>query len=851
MPDFPTGLVTLVFTDIEGSSALWEAHGAAFAPVLNEHNRLLREVAAQRGGVEVKTEGDAFFLVFPDAAEAVRFAVNAQRAIAAHDWNQVLSGLTELRVRIGMHSGSPIVDRHPEGAVDYFGPVVNRAARVGAAGYGGQIVISQATLELAQTALPPDIAWENLGRHRLKGVGEEILWQINQAALPARFPPLKTLSGAKHNLPPAATPFIGRDAEIAAWSGWLRADDTRLVTLLGFGGHGKTRLALQLAEMLVDDFADGVWWIELEEARDNAAMLARIAHELRLHLSPQPTLREQVLEFHRDRHMLLVLDNLEQIPDAGRVVAEILAAGPRVKCLATTRRALEVRHERIAQVSPLPLSDAARLFTERARARVPEFAATPENAATIEELCRRLEGVPLAIELAASRSTVLSPQEMLERLDERFRLLQTRAPDLPPRQRALRGVIDWSYELLGPDDQALFAQLAVFAGGFDMNAAEEVCEEFDVLEGVAELRRHSLLRAEEISGKTRFAMLESVRAYAREKLEAQPDTLALQRRHAAYFLQFALSRDAKLRTPGEAAALRECVAERANWRAAQGWAAAHDHELCARLALALREPLQRLGFWNEARDALRTGLAALDEDTDAALLRAGLRLGLASLAHDTGDAGAESLAESALGEFRALGDVRSEGDALNLLGLLAQGRGESQAAGDCFEKSLALRGPDDHNGRAIALHNLALLAAERGEPSEATRLYEAALAERRAGGDARGQAHTLGNLGALAFNSGDVARARHLYQQSLELRRVLQDRLGIALMLYNLAEIAEGESDWLRAVTLYVHAVHLFRELGSPYAGAPEKALARLEKQLENFAGLRAAAEGAAWEEWV
>lgn len=851
MSPFPTGVVTLVFTDIEGSSALWETHGESFAPVLAEHNRLLRAAAARRGGVEVKTEGDAFFLAFARADAAICFAVDAQRAIAACRWPDVLPGVDALRVRIGMHTGAPIVDRHPDGSLDYFGPVVNRAARVGGAGYGGQIVVSEATLTLAQSALPPEIAAENLGRHRLKGVGEETLWQIGHPELTQRFPPLKTLSGAKHNLPDPATPFVGREDEIARWTAWLREDATRLVTLVGFAGHGKTRLALQMAERLVDEFADGVWWVALEEAHDGEAMLARIAHELRIYLSPQPTLHEQVLQFHRDRQLLLVLDNLEQIPDAAGVVAAILAAGPRVRCLVTTRRALEIRWERRAEVSPLAFSEAAHLFVERARSRRPDFEATPEIAPDIEELCRRLEGVPLAIELAASRITVLTPGEMLLRLHERFRLLQTRAPDLPPRQRALRGAIDWSYDLLGAEEQTLLAQLAVFAGGFDLGAAEAICEDFDVLEGVAELRRHSLLNAEGGRERTRFAMLESVRAYALEKLAAHPEGQGPQERHARYFLAFARRCAVRLRTRDEAKALDEFFAERANIRAALDWAQS-DATLCVELALAAGEPLYRCGLWDEARAALRIGRDAVERLPGADAACAELDLRLAALAHDTGDPAARALAEASLERFEAQNDAAGQADALNLLGLLATDAGDAQAAQTLFKRSLGLRPPGDHHGRAIALHNLARLAARGGHPDAALRSYQEALRHRRAGGDARGEAETLGNLGALIFLRGDHAEARGLYRQSLELRRALRDRIGIALMLFNLAEAAEHDEDAARAVTLYVHAARIFHELGSPFARAADEALANLAARLgEPFADQRHVAEGSAWEDWV
>jgi predicted ATPase/class 3 adenylate cyclase len=847
MPQFPTGVVTLVFTDIEGSSALWETHHQAFTPVLEAHNRILRSAAALWQGVEVKTEGDAFFLAFERASDAVQFAVEAQRSLLDFGWEEVLVGLKELRVRIGMHTGEPILLAHPDGTADYFGPAVNRAARVGGAGYGGQILVSDATKTHFAGG---EIGFENLGQHRLKGVGEETLYQVVFQGLPSRFPALKTLVGAKHNLPLSQTPFIGRETEIMEWSAWLRKPDVRLLTLCGFGGQGKTRLALQIAENLVENFEDGVWWVELEAARDADAMVARIAHELRLHLQPQPTVREQVFEFHRERELLLVLDNTEQIPDAGAVVNGLLAVAPRLKCLVTTRRALEIRAERVAQVPPLPVSDAVALFVERAASRVADFSLDLENRAAIEELCGALEGVPLAIELAASRLAILSPREMIERLDERLRLLQTRAPDLPPRQRALRGAIDWSYELLGAEEKSLLSELSVFAGGFSLGAAERVSEDFDVLEGVAELARHSFLRSEENGGRKRFAMSESVRAYAAEKGGDLPNFAGVRKRHVLYFLDFAEKNVRKLRTRDEFAALEAAWSERANLLAALDFASETEAAMSSRLALALHDLVYRLGFWDEARAALQKveNLSRLDAQTSGAI-----HLRLASLAHDGGKSDeAEKRARIALDLAQTAGDARGEADALNLLGLLALDSESMDEAGEFFEKSLSGRAPSDFNGRAIALHNLALLASRQREIESATNYYEAALDQRRAAGDARGEAETLGNLGVLAHTSGDLEGAVKLYRQSLDLRHALRDRMGVGLMLHNLGEIAALKGDFARATALFVHSERTFREIGSPFSATTQKELENLKESLgADFESRLSQSVESNWQNWI
>ncbi len=858
MPDFPTGVITLVFTDIEGSSDLWERHRAEFQAVLQEHNRLLRAAAANWYGVEVKTEGDAFFLVFAKASDAVCFTLEAQKAIAACPWENILPGLKALWVRIGMHTGETILSAHPNGTVDYFGPTVNRAARVGAAGHGGQVIVSEATRTLALADLPPGISWLDFGDHRLKGVGEEHLWQMLHPDLRRDFPPLKTLDAQRHNLPLSPNPFIGRETETERLRAALLQPATRLLTLTGFGGFGKTRLALQLAELCIDEFSDGVWWVELEEAHDANSMMQRIASELRLHLHPQPTVREQLLEFHRDRCLLLVLDNLEQISDAAKPIDELLKIAPRVKCLVTTRRALELRIERVEEIRPLPLSDAESLFVERARERVASFELTDGNKADVAELCRRLEGVPLAIELAASRIAGMSPREIVSRLDEQLRILQTRAPELPPRQRALRSAIDWSHDLLTPEDQALLAQLSVFSGGFTTSAAEEVCDAFDVFESITELRRHSLLWTETHSDtqQTRFMMLASVHNYAQEKLAEQPNASAFFRRHTDYFLRFAEEQIQRLHTRSEPEALRELGRELDNLRAAIKWThSAGEKELCARLALALHYALYRQGFWTEALEYLQRGLEeAREEDLLLQAVRAKLLLHYAGLEYDMGDtASADAKVKASLAIYRGLNDTNGQADGLNLLGLLATEAERFDVAQNLFQKSLALRAPEDHHSRAVALHNLGRVATQRGDMSEAQRLFEEALTQRRASGYALGEAETLAELGVIAFNLKDYLTARRFYGNSLALRRQLNDRLGIALMLYNLAEIAEIEGNFQSAVTLFVHTQRIFRDLRSAFAGAAQDALESLQTKLgtEAFSSLHCAAESSRWEEFV
>jgi predicted ATPase/class 3 adenylate cyclase len=879
--EVPEGVVTLVFTDIQRSSDLWERHRDAFKPVLEAHHRLMREAAARWRGVEVKTEGDAFFLVFDRASEAVRFAVDAQRAFATQPWSDLLPSVGSLLVRIGMHTGEPLLERERGGAPDYLGPAVNRAARVAGAGHGGQIVVSDSTRSLAAAELPPEIVLLDLGEHRLKGVGSERLWQVGHPDLPREFPPLNTLDRERHNLPLPLTPFIGRKETVEQCVAILRDPGTRLLSLVGFGGMGKTRTALQVAELCAGELPDGVWWVEAEEALNGEGLIQRIAYHLRLHLQPQPSVREQLWSFLREREMLLVLDNTEQIPDAAQVLGDLLMAAPRVRCLVTTRRALEIRSERAFEILPLPPEEAQSLLVERARSRQATFETTEENRADIAELCERLEGVPLAIELAATRIVAMTPREMLRRLDDRFRLLQTRAPDLPPRQRALRAAIDWSYELLSEEDRELFVELSVFAGGFTMESAEAVCPSMDVFEGVTQLRRQSLLRAETQAStqQTRFLMLEAVRRYAAERLTDE----SVRERHTEYFLQFAEERVSRLRSREEAGVLLEMTADFDNLLAALLWAAdTGRHEQAARLSLAFYLLVHRRGFWAEARRCLELGLRAAEalggegengrvgewgngrarsgsplpplSHSPILPVLAALRHCLASTLHDMAEyEEARRQAEAALAVRRELEDPAAVAETLNLLGLIAGDTEATEESRRLLEEARELLCDEDHARLGMVLHNLARLCMGQKDCEAARTLYEAALQHRRAAGDARGEAETLGNMGVLAQNLGQTARARQLYLESLRVARTLRDRYSIAILLNNLGELAEAGGELELAVPLFEHARQIFQETQSGYVDHPQEALGRIESRVgaDRWSDLRLAAGRTDWEQLI
>ncbi len=831
--ELPTGILTLVFTDIQDSSEYSERYRAAFEPLRAAHFRLLRETLPHWNGQEVSTAGDALFLVFVNAAEAVQWAVEAQRRLAAYDW-PVLSApegagdppaKVEVRVRIGMHTGEPFLSLDAA-RPDYFGPAVNRAARVSSAAHGGQILLSSATYALVQFDLPAEIAFHDCGLHRLKGVGEDQLWQLQAPDLLQEFPPLKTLDPERHNLPVPPTPYLGREHDIRAWLEKLRQPATRLLTLTGFGGLGKTRSALYLAELSLEDYKDGVWWVEAEEARTGDEMLQRIAGALHLPPQSQMPAREQVSRFLRERNLLLVLDNTEQVADAGRFVKELLTQAPKVKFMVTSRCALEIQAERVVEVCPLPLAEAIPLFVNRIRDRQPAFELSEENRDDVAELCRRLDGVPLALELAASRIAMMSPRQMLARLNERFKLLQTRAPDLPERQRALRATIDWSYDLLTDEDKQLFAQTSVFAGGFALEDAEAVCEAFDVLEGIAELRHHSLLQSETETGaqQTRFVMLNLLREYAQERLAMTGEGGAIRLRHARYFLEYARQRLAQMRTPTEANALRELKINADNLRAAmEGAQTENDLELFAELALMRGRALWRRGFSNDAIQPIEAAIEALQTGSlpTATLLpqllweRAGLYLDHLETTP------AKTLAKQALEAFVRANDRVGAARAKALLGSIARESREYAEARAYFASALDLLHSPQEDTEIGNIYNTFGVLERRdpqGNGEEAQKHLQAAMQIRRRQGDRRGLAETLNNLGVLAYEQQNWPQAWDNYAEALKHEQEIGNMQGIARTLFNLAEVAEERAETERALRLAAGAETLMERVKSPIA---------------------------------
>ncbi|MFN0026361.1 MAG: ATP-binding protein [Acidimicrobiales bacterium] len=564
-------LSVFLLTDIEGSTRLWAAHPSAMDRALRRHDQLLTAAITDAGGTVFKHTGDGMLARFEGAGAAILAAVTAQRAMAAEPWGE----LGRLRIRIGIHAGEAT-----ERDGDWFGPTLNRAARLMAVGHGGQILVSVAAAALARDQLPSDVSLVDLGTHLLRDLSEpETISQMIAADLDERFPPLRSLDRARTNLKPPLTSFLGRDADVASVVDALHAH--RLVTLVGPGGIGKTRLSIQAAAELSPDVPDGVWLCELAAVSDRDAVDHTLLSALELVVRAGTTPREALIKAIAERKLLIVLDNCEHVRDiAAELTTAVLRAGPNVRVLATSREPLGVAGEWLWSVEPLPVdTEAVALFAERVRAVRRDFVATEDNAATLREICRQLDGMPLALELAAARCRSLSVGDLRSRLGERFRLLGSPGGAGAGRQATLRATLDWSYELLTAAERQLFDRLSIFVGGFSLPAAVAVsapqADEFEVLDLLTALVDKSMIQLVGHQGETRYRMLETMRYYGAEQLAAAGEDQAVAQGHAEYFADFAVQAEAGLRTAEEARWVAAIDADFDNLRAALQWALDH------------------------------------------------------------------------------------------------------------------------------------------------------------------------------------------------------------------------------------------------------------------------------------
>ena len=592
----PSGTVVFLFSDIEGSTARWEAQPDAMRDAVRRHDEIVRTAMENRGGYVFKTVGDAFCVAFTTAPQALQAALQAQRDLRAQEWGSV----DGLRVRMAVHAGNA-----DERAGDYFGSAVNRVARLLAAAHGDQIVLSGTVADLLNTDLPAGVSLRPLGTFRLKDLRQpERVFQIAARDLPKDFKPLRTLEAVPNNLPPQTTGFIGREQDIARIRDLLR--NSSLVTIAGAGGVGKTRIALQCAADAIDRMNDGVWFVNLAPLSDPALVSSTILHTLHTAVGDSDPL-EALLSHLASRELLMVLDNCEHvIEEAARVVGAIRERCRRVTLLATSREALHLEGERVYRLPPLDASDALRLFVQRAQAADSRFELNDANAPIIEDICRHLDGIPLAIELAAARVRVLSLEDLSRRLGERFRLLTGGNRTALPRQQTLHALIDWSHELLTDNEKTLFRRVSIFSGGFTLDAASAVCsdealDEWTILDLLASLVDKSLVVADLAEKHPRYHLLESIQEYARRKLAESDSATELGERHARFFAEMAAKLYSEWDRNPSTAAITRVLLDLDNVRSALHWTLedAHDPQLGAQLAADIAPAFIQLSLLGE------------------------------------------------------------------------------------------------------------------------------------------------------------------------------------------------------------------------------------------------------------
>ena len=821
------GTVTLLFADIAGSTRLLHALGDQYAELLRNYRALMADAAEGEQGLLMDTAGDGLFYSFPTARGALTAAIAAQRAFRDREW----PAAAHVEVRMGIHTGEPL-----SADASLVGLDVHRAARICSAGHGGQVLISLTTHNLIGGEAPDDVHLQDLGEHRLKDLPRpEHLFQVLVPDLPGEFPPLRSIENWPNNLPRQLSSFVGRaDAlsEVAA-----RLGTTPLLTLTGPGGVGKTRLALEAAARAMDEFPDGAWVVELAAIGDGALVPEAVASVLRIKEQPGIRLQVTLAQHLASRRLLLMFDDCEHVLEpVADLVDELLRTGEGLRVLATSREPLGIAGESLYPVPSMSVpdagpggtagsedeSEAVRLFVERARAVQPAFLLNDRNGAAVIQICQRLDGIPLAIELAAARVKAIPPEQIAARLDDRFRLLTGGSRMALPRHRTLKAAIDWSFDLLADAERTLFLRLSVFAGTFDLEAVEFVCSGDDVLDVEAldilsRLIDRSLVVVDESRAEARYRLLDTIHQYAAERLGELDLATAAHGRHRAHFLMLVEQLAPMLFAGPQAAATMERLAlDHENLRVALQWAdddpAGAPDEL--RLAAGLARYWDMAGHLVEGRSWLARAVARTDGEISE--LRATALTGLGGLAAQQGDLGAADSAYSeALTIQRQLGRPASIAYACSNSANIAVERGDFTRARGLYEEAIAiLRGIGDQRGTAFGTLNLADVAGRQGDVSEAQALFDDAVGIFRAEHDLMGLALALGRDATFRLQQTDADGARARHGEALEIYREFGDGRGVARTLMFLGDIVAVEGDLAEAERLYRAAIDQRRQLG-------------------------------------
>lgn len=824
MPDRPAGTVTFLFTDIEGSTKLWEKHPDAMQAALARHDAILRGAIEKNRGCVFKTVGDAFCAAFPTALDGLNAALAAQRALNLESW-----GETRVKARMGLHTGS-VEERDG----DYFGRPLNRVARLFSTGHGGQTLLSLATAELLRDNLPKDVTLRDLGEARLKDLERpEHIFQVIVPDLPADFPPLKTLDTLPNNLPIQLTSFVGREKEIEKIKRLL--SHARLLTLTGAGGSGKTRLALQVAADMLEEFTNGVWFVELASLADAALIAQSVATNLRLQEQQGTSLEEVLKAYLRAKSLLLILDNCEHLIEACAKFADMLLhSSPNLKILATSREALRADGETTYRVPSLAMPDpkqlpsleslfqfdAVRLFIDRAVMAQASFAVTNQNAPAVVQICHRLDGIPLAIELAASRVRVFSAEEISARLDDRFRLLTGGSRTALPRQQSLHALIDWSYNLMSESERILFRRLSIFAGGWTFDAMQAICASneiaaIDLVELLSHLIDKSVVIAEEHDGETRYRFLETIRQYAGEKLAESHEEPLLHQRHLEFYLKLVRQAAPKFHTADELLWLNRLELEHDNLRAALGWSmSSGDSEIGLMMAESLH------WFWRgrnatEGREWLER-LLALPRSGEYRRARANALCAAGGLCYNQGDLiRARIHLDEGLASLRELDDREGIVEALLDLGKVTFFQKDHIAAKSFLDEALSISRALGYKWAiAESLHMLGHAIAGLGDDGQAHLLYEESVAKFREIGAKLILTYPLTDLGREAHGKGDFAKARSIFEENVMILREFGNTQGIAINHMEIGFVDLAVGDHAKARSQLDKSLTLLRELG-------------------------------------
>ncbi len=865
MSTLPAGTVTFLFTDIEGSTRLWEKYPQAMKSALAKHDSILKESVESNNGQLIKTTGDGIHAVFSTAIDAINASTIAQRSFQFLEFFK--NSEASIKVRMGLHTGEAELR---DG--DYYGGTLNRAARIMGVAYGGQILLSETTYQIARENLPVSVSVLDLGEHQLKGlIKSERIFQISTPDLQQEFPPLKSQSHPTNNLPAELTPFIGRERELAEAAS--RLEGARLLTLIGPGGTGKTRLSIQLGSRLFSNFKDGVWLVEFAPIADPSLIMQTIASAFDLGEVPGIPLKVLVHDYLREKHLLLILDNCEHLIEASAKVAdELLHVAPSVKIIASSREALGINGEIMYRVPSLSLPDqdeltkevamgfeSVHLFVERASAANRKFQLTNENATTVAQICTRLDGIPLAIELAASRTTVFSPEQIAKRLDHRFKLLTGGSRTALPRQQTLRALIDWSYELLTEDERALLRRLSVFAGGWTFEAAETICNNVDVLMHLPQLVNKSLVTVYDEGDEPRYFLLETIRQYARDKLLENSEGDGTRDRHLAYYLEMAeIAMPEMLTRVKELYWIKKLETEYDNIRVAVEWGLFANPIAAMRLVRSLTNLFVVTSYASEGH---RWGDEALEQiklltengkilTTEEELYRTRLIAAMSIMSFSMGDNGGAAIeAERAVNSLRSLDDkwTLALTLAFHTAGKLTTGKFKEAVASIDEALKLAEELGDKYILGSVISAASTVESYVNRDFAKSDAFREKAMELMKEQGSRWSYGITVYGFGNLLILQKEFQKAREKFEIAMQTMQELGSTRNVIMIKSDLAHILRHEGNYSQALSAYQETIKEWQRMGHRSAVAHQieclAYIARALEQVEKATRLLGAAE--------